>query len=201
MFFPQIFDYFHGFHGNGPYSSRSRYVETLVFVASLLLLFLWALRALLRFRTASARIKRLICQLRCLPLSRRPNWMIFQFHLFACLAATLLTIEWFWPEWNNVFSSLLRWPAQCGPLRISGAGRMFEQDAAGFNVNSVMSWSFLINTQDSLAVSKEQLVSLCRLHVYTTQEFNIWTVQSESFCFHMLKQRMHKWYSQSHLWH
>lgn len=124
---------FPGFHGNGPYSSLSCRAEMLVFVASQLPLFLWALRALLRFCscTAGVRITRLVCQSRCLPLSRRPNWMIFQFYLFTSVAATVLRIECSSPEWNYAFSSKLRWP-WCGPLRISGADRMYEQDAAGF---------------------------------------------------------------------
>lgn len=64
--------------------------------------------------------------------------MIFQFRLFAPVAATVLRIECFLPEWNYALSLLPRWPRR-GLPRISRADRMFEQDAAGFNVNSAMS--------------------------------------------------------------
>lgn len=66
----------------------------------------------------------------CFCLDSPIEWY-FNFRLFTSIVATVLRIECSWLEWNYAFSSLLRWP-RCGPLRITGAGRMLEQDAVGF---------------------------------------------------------------------
>lgn len=108
-----------------PYSTCSRHAEMLVFASSPLPLYLWALWALLRFgsRTASIHITRLVCQLRCLPLSRRPNWMIFQFHLFT-IGCCNSTEDWVFFSWVELCVQLATKVALVRP----GADQWDKQD-------------------------------------------------------------------------